>query len=80
MYRLKFKVIPSCKFIIGKDFIAQMFRESRKNLPNIDINFELFNQVSLTRTTPQDLVEPDLKGETRKKYKNYIIYDFFVSN
>ena len=67
MYRLKFKVVPSFKFIIGKDFIAQMFRESRKNLPFIDINFELFNQVSLTRTTPQDLVEPDLKGENRRK-------------
>ena len=33
MYRLKFKAIPSFKFIIGKDFIVQMFRESRKNLP-----------------------------------------------
>ena len=33
MYRLKLKVIPSFKFIIGKDFIVQMFRESQKNLP-----------------------------------------------
>ena len=33
MYRLKFKVIPSFKFIIGNNFIVQMFRESRKNLP-----------------------------------------------
>ena len=33
MYRLKFKVIPSLQFIIGKDIIVQMFRESRKNLP-----------------------------------------------
>ena len=32
MYRLKLKVIPSFKFIIGKDFIVQMFRESLKNL------------------------------------------------
>ena len=38
MYRLKFKVIPSLKVIIGKDFIVQMFRVSRKNLPpsNVD--------------------------------------------
>ena len=46
MYRLKFKVIPSVKFIIGKDFIVKMFRESRKNLPfcqmlNWDANFIL---------------------------------------
>ena len=33
MYMLKFKDIPSFKFIIGKDFIVQMFWESRKNLP-----------------------------------------------
>ena len=40
MYRLKFKVIPSFKFIIGKDFIVQMFRESRKNLP-IDLLYKI---------------------------------------
>ena len=33
MYRLKFKVILSFKFIIGNDFVVQIFRESRKNLP-----------------------------------------------
>ena len=33
MYRLKFKLIPSFKFIIGNDFVVQMLRESRKNLP-----------------------------------------------
>ena len=41
MYRLKFKVIPSFEFVIEKDFIVQMFRESRKNLPMIMISLIL---------------------------------------
>ena len=43
MYRLKFKVIPSFKFIIEKDFMLQMFRESRKNLPYFIIFFIFVN-------------------------------------
>ena len=38
MYMLKFKDIPSLKFIIGKDFIVQMFRESHKNLPSCELS------------------------------------------
>ena len=41
MYRLKLKAIPSFKFIIGMDFIVQMFRESRKNLPLNDLLSEI---------------------------------------
>ena len=43
MYMLKFIDIPSFKFIIGKDFIVQMFRESRKKLPKGHIGKSLEN-------------------------------------
>ena len=72
MYRLKFKVIPSFKFVIGKDFRVQMFRESRKNLPLKDetkdkLSIDYETQIRIVIESENNL---DQRENLREYYKD----------
>ena len=77
MYRLKFKDIPSFKFIIGKDFIVQMFRESRKNLPYYSITLGSNMLTALLESSVMYLLIKYPCYKTKKAFKIYILFGMY---